>query len=102
MERPLERTLSHRRILVYPGDEKYQLKGEVVVNAFKQPKGDQRLLIFWKHRFKDCQTILKKLPHNIRLHTPPEYELSCPAEGISVIYSEGSDTVSRVVEYEKQ
>lgn len=90
------------KMMVYPDDEKYQLKGEIVVNAFKSPKGDEKLLLYWKHRFKDCQTIVKKLAHDIRLHTPPEYELSCPAEGVSVVYTEGSDSVTRVVEYEKQ
>jgi hypothetical protein len=90
------------KIMIYENDEKYQLKGEILTNAFKNPSGDEKLLIFWKHRFKNCQTIDKKLPHDIKLHTPPEHELACPAEGISVIYTEGSDSVSRVVEYEKK
>jgi hypothetical protein len=94
---------SDGKIMIYAEkDEKFQLKGEILVNAFKNPAGDEKLLLFWKHRFKNCQTIVKQLPHDIKLHTPPEHELACPAEGISVIYTEGSDSVSRVVEYEKK
>ena len=90
------------KMMVFENDEKFQLKGEVLVNAFKNPSGDEKLLLFWKHRFKNCQTVDKKLPHDIKLHTPPEHEFSCPSEGVSVIYTEGSDSVSRVVEYEKK
>lgn len=88
------------KVMVYEEDEKYQLRGDVVVNSFKNPKGDEKLLIFWKHKFKDCLTHSKKIPGDTKAHTPPEIELSCPQEGISVIYTEGSDSVSRVVEYE--
>jgi hypothetical protein len=88
------------KIMVYEDDEKYQLKGDIVVNSFKNPKGDERLVLFWKHKFKNCRTSTRKLPQDIKAHTPPEIELSCPEEGQSVIYTEGSDSVSRVVEYE--
>jgi hypothetical protein len=88
------------KVMIYENDEKYQLKGDIVINRFKNPNGDEKLLIFWKHKLKDCLTNTKKLPISLGSHTPPEIELSCPAEGLSVIYTEGSDSVSRVVEYE--
>jgi len=87
-------------VLIYPDDEKLQIKNDVLVNTFKNPKGDEKLVIFWKHKFKECQTILNNLPQDPKAHTPPEVEMSCPAEGISIIYTEGSDIVTRVVEYE--
>lgn len=88
------------KVMVYGDDEKYQLKGDIVVNSFKNPQGDEKLLLFWKHKFKDCKTLSKTLPRDPGAHTPPEIEMSCPSEGVSVIYTEGSDSVSRVVEYE--
>jgi hypothetical protein len=88
------------KVMIYENDEKYQLKGDIVVHRFKNPIGDEKLLLFWKHKLKDCTTNSKKLPVNLGAHTPPEIELSCPEEGLSVIYTEGSDSVSRVVEYE--
>lgn len=88
------------KVLIYENDEKYQLKGDVVVNSFKNPIEQERAVIFWKHKFKDCVTSSKSLPREISAHTPEEIELSCAEMGLSVIYTNGSDTVSRVVEYE--
>jgi hypothetical protein len=88
------------QVMVYENDEKYQLKGDVVVSSFKAPQGDEQLLIFWKHKFKDCLTISKDLDKIPGSHTPGEIELACPESGISVIYTQGSDLISRVVEYE--
>jgi len=88
------------KVLVYENDEKYQLKGEVVVNSFKTPTGNEKALIFWKHKFKDCLTISRNLPQEPNVHTPEEIEFSCSEMGLSVIYTSGSDIVSRVVEYE--
>lgn len=90
------------KMLIYAGDEKFQLKDDVVVNSFKNPEGDEKLLLFWKHKFKDCNTVRTELKRIKGAHTPPEIELSCPEQGLSVIYTEGSDVISRVVEYEKK
>jgi len=88
------------QVLVFENDEKYQLKGDVVVSSFKAPLGDEQLLIFWKHKFKDCLTISKSLDKIPGSHTPHEMELACPESGQSVIYTQGSDLISRLVEYE--
>ena len=87
-------------ILVYPDEEKLQIKDDVLINSFKNPQGDEKQLIYWKHKFKECQTISKDLPQENKTHTPPEIEMSCLSEGISIIYTQGSDIVTRVVEYE--
>ncbi len=88
------------KVMVYEGEEKYQLKGDIVVNSFKNPTGNEKSLIYWKHKFKDCLTSSQALPQAPEAHTPPEIELSCSEQGLAVIYSQGSDLVSRVVEYE--
>lgn len=90
------------KMMIYSGDEKYQLKDDVVMNSFKNPMGDEKLLLFWKHKFKDCKTVRTELARIPGAHTPPEVELSCPEVGQSVIYTEGSDMISRVVEYEQK
>ena len=90
-------------IMKYSNDEKIQLKGEVVTNRFTNPSGDEKLVMWWKHKFKSCSLLKSStLPSDPKAHTSKEIEMACPEEGLSVIYTEGSDTISRVVEYEKK
>lgn len=90
-------------IMKYSNDEKIQLKGEVVTNRFTNPSGDEKLVMWWKHKFKSCSFLKSStLPSDPKAHTSKEIEMACPEEGLSVIYTEGSDTISRVVEYEKK
>lgn len=89
------------KVLLYEENEKYQVKGEVVTHGFKDPKGDQKNIIFWKHKFKDCDTQTKQISKP-QGHEMPEYEMKCPEQGLTVIYSEGSEFVSRVIEHEKK
>ncbi len=81
----------------YADNVKYQIQGELVEVGFKNPKGDEKNLLYWKHKFKDCQT--KSIEHTQAAgsHTEKEIEFSCPAEGISVIHVKNSSTVLRVV-----
>lgn len=92
---------SSSKILVYENNEKFQTKGDVVTHGFRMPSGDEKSLIFWKHKFRDCDTITRKISKP-QAHILPEFELKCAAEGLAVIYSEGSEFVSRVIENEKQ
>ena len=90
-------------IMKYSNDEKIQLKGEVVTNRFTNPSGDEKLVMWWKHKFKSFSLLKSStLPSDPKAHTSKEIEMACPEEGLSVIYTEGSDTISRVVEYEKK
>jgi hypothetical protein len=90
------------KVLHFADGDKYQISGEIVTSGFIDPKTHQRTLLFWKHQFKSCHTILKKLPSQSKNHELPEFELACPEEGKSVIYTEGSEFVSRIVEYESK
>jgi len=87
-------------IYQYQDNDKYQLKGDVVTHGFKNPKGDEKNLIFWKHKFKDCDTITRKISEKSG-HVLPEYEMKCNSQGLTVIYTEGSEFVSRVIEHAK-
>lgn len=87
-------------ILEYQDNEKFQIKNDLVTHGFKNPKGDEKNLLFWKHKFKDCDTVIRKISEK-NGHVLPEYELKCQSEGITVIYSEGSEFVSRLVEHAK-
>ena len=94
--------LPSSKVLTFEQDEKYQIKDKKVVSAFKNPEGDEKMLLFWKHKFKDCSSQLKKIAAPKDSHTPPELELSCSQLGLSVIYSESSPFISRIHEYAKE
>jgi hypothetical protein len=99
---PLEKEfipVKQGEIYQYADNVKYQLKGEIVTAGFRDPKGDERTLLFWKHKFKDCKTETRKLSQNSG-HEMPEFELKCAEFGTTVIYTEGSEFVSRIVEHE--
>lgn len=89
--------LKDGKMMIYPNEEKFQLKGEEVTHAFRQPEDKERSLIYWQHQFKDCRTKTQNLPRDIKSHTAGEVELSCPELKIRVIYTEGSGTVSRII-----
>lgn len=102
-DKEVELPVKNSKMMIYEAsDEKFQLDGDIVTNSFKNPVSDEKLLIHWKHKFKDCAVVKKTLAKNPNEHTPPEIELACPEEGISVIYTEGSEAVTRVVEYAKK
>lgn len=89
------------KVLVFPDNEKFQVKNDVVVNGFRDPKGNEKTLLFWKHKFQDCDTTNTKISEG-KGHELPQYELKCDSKGLSVLYTEGSGFISRVVEHEKK
>lgn len=94
-------SVNDSKVLVYEGNEKFQVKNDIVTHGFKDPKGDEKTILYWKHKFKDCITSTRKISEASG-HIPAEYELKCPEEGITVIYTDGSEFVSRVIEHEKK
>ncbi len=88
------------KILVFEGNEKYQVKNNVVTNGFRDPKGNEKTLLYWKHKFGSCETVTNTISTR-KGHDPAQLELKCPSEGLSVIYIEDSGYISRVVEHEK-
>lgn len=88
-------------VLSYQDNEKYQLKGDVVEFGFKDPRGDQKTLLYWRHKFRDCDVVTTRISVS-RGHELPEYQMKCPEQGLTVIYTEGSEYISRIVEHEKQ
>lgn len=93
--------LENSKILIYPDNEKYQVKDDTVTHGFKDPKGDEKSLIYWKHKFKDCETKTRKISEP-KGHELPEFEFKCPALGRTVIYVEGSEYVLRIIEHETE
>lgn len=88
-------------LLVYSEKESYQIQNGVVKASLKAPATSQSSVMFWKHKLKDCDTVLKKVP-NPDPHGPSQMELDCASEGIKIVYLEGSETVQKVVEYAKK
>lgn len=97
-EKPIP--LEGGKMLIYDGNEKFQVKGEIVTHGFKDPKGDETLLMYWRHRFKDCAVLERKISE-AQGHVRPEQELTCAAEGVTVIYTQDSEFVSRIIYHEK-
>ncbi len=95
-EKPLEN--SPTEILVYPDNQKYQVTNDVVVAGFREPSSDEKSLLYWRHRFKDCPTTFEALSKRDN-HLHPEKELKCARDGVSVIYDPNTDQVTRVVEH---
>ena len=88
-------------ILIYPENHKFQLKNDIVTHGFKDPVEDEKNLIYWKHKFKNCLTTTKKISGPLS-HELPEYELKCASMGISVIFREESEFITRIIEFEKE
>jgi hypothetical protein len=87
-------------LVIYENDETYQIKNGVVTNKFSNPGPDQKSLSWWKHKFKECKTELKRLPSSDS-HIPSDMEFICAEEGIKVVYQEGNEIILKVVEYAK-
>ncbi|MFA5584605.1 MAG: hypothetical protein WDA09_10365 [Bacteriovoracaceae bacterium] len=88
------------KVLHFDGGEKYQVKNDIVTNGYLNPSKEERNLIYWKHAFKDCDVVTQKLTEKQVGHERPEYLMKCDALGKGVVYTEDSDIVLRVVEYE--
>lgn len=100
-EQKKETPMKDVEIFQYSNNESYQVRNEIVTNKFRDPTSDEKALIYWRHKFKDCDTTDMKIA-KVEDHTIPESELKCSKLGLSVIYTEGSGIVSRVVEHEKK
>lgn len=93
--------VSDGKMLIYNDDEKFQIQNDIVTHGFKNPQGEERTLLYWKHKLKDCETVTNKISKTDG-HVAPEFELKCSSEGISVIYTEGSEFISRIIEHDKK
>lgn len=82
--------------------DRIQFKNDIAVVRFSEAVGDEKSLLWWKHKFKDCATTTTTLEHVKHAHVLPEKEFKCASEGLSIIFYEGSDVVVRVVEIEKK
>lgn len=89
-------------ILRFENNEKYQLIGDIVTDKFRSPDDAEAALLYWKHKFKNCDSFTRKVSTYSLDQKLPVYELACPSQGISVTYSEGSTFISRINEYEKK
>ncbi len=86
------------KMFIYEDDEKYQINDGVVVNSFRNPISDERMLIYWKHKFKNNSYLVQKLNQKV-LHTQVQEEYKFDSAGVSVIYDPTTEQVVRVVEY---
>lgn len=85
-------------VLTYKNNEKFQVSGDKVSAIFRDPSGDEKNLLFWRHKFKECSSKEKSLSDE----AIPEIELSCDKFGKSVVFVKGSGKVLRIGEYESR
>ena len=88
-------------VLIYSDSESYQVRNGVVQASLKAPASENNSVIFWKHKLKDCMTVLKRI-ESTNPHVPTQIELECAEQGIKIVYLEGSATILKVVEYAKE
>lgn len=84
----------------YEDGDKFQSMSGVVTHGYLNPKKDERNLIYWKHAFKDCDVIIQKITEERVGHELPEYLMKCDALGTGVVYTQDSEIVLRVIQYE--
>ena len=83
-------------VLTFRENEKFQVSGDKVTNSFRDPAGDERNVLFWRHSFRDCETKERELDEE----GIPEIEFSCPSKGKSIIFLKGTGKVLRIGEHE--
>lgn len=84
-------------VLTYKNNEKIQITENKVSGKFRDPVGDERNVLFWRHSFRECETSEKKVSDE----PVPEMELACASKGQSVIFLKGSGKALRISEYER-
>ena len=90
VERPYpERQLE---MMVYAGNEKFQVEHGVVIAGYRRPTPAERTLLYWRHKFRNCETTF------VPVVGQDEMELKCLQEGTTVIYNPQADAILRVVE----
>jgi hypothetical protein len=97
----IESNQDGKEVYVYPEEQKFQVNGETVEAKYRKPSPEEEFLLYWRHKFKKKKTVLKRLPIPKDSHVMAEQELSCPEEGITIIYDPNIDKVTRVYEYAK-
>ena len=81
------------------GDITLQARNDIIRAIHRSPAEHERSLQFWRQRYKDKASSLKKLDGES--NTGEElWQFNIPSKGISIIYDERSDHVLRVVRYE--
>ncbi len=85
-------------VLTYKDNEKFQVSDDKVSASFRDPTGDERNVLFWRHQFRECDS--KEIP--LSEETIPEMELSCATMGKSVVFVKNSGKVTRISEYERK
>ena len=85
-------------ILTYKENEKFQVTENKVSASFRDPSGEERNVLFWRHHFRECE--VKEVP--LSEEAIPEIELSCASFGKSVVFVKNSGKVTRISEYERK
>lgn len=90
----------------YAGGLSFQSERDVVVSATFPPRdADESTLQYWRHRWAGHPQTFRALPESAETKNPHghrQYVLTSKQDGMAVVYDEASDSVDRVVKYERR
>jgi hypothetical protein len=89
------------KLLDYPDGCSYQVERDVVVGVSCLPVGSEVTLQYWRHKWIGDSQRFEELPGSANMHGQKRYQLASKRAGMAVIYDEATDSVLRVVRYEK-
>ncbi len=79
-------------ILVYPNNEKFQVRGDSVVLHSREPKGDEIKLQYWRHLWRGQNYLTQTADPDVGL------KFNLPSRHLQILYNPKSDRVERVYE----
>lgn len=86
-------------VLVYKNNQKFQVTKKIVVAGMRDPKNEEKSLLYWKHTYKDCQTTTTVLKVSDGSDLQAHKQFGCSSLGQFVVYDPNIDQVIRVVDH---
>lgn len=89
------------KLLDYPDGCSYQVERDIVVGISCLPVGSEVTLQYWRHKWVGDSQRFEELPGSANMHGQKRYQLASKQAGMAVVYDEATESVLRVVRYEK-
>lgn len=90
------------KLLDYADGRSVQVERDQVVSVSRPPEAHERTLQYWRHRWAGETPRYEALPGTENIHGQRHYQLASREAGMAVIYDEETDSVIRVVRYERR
>ena len=90
------------RLFDYSDGHSFQVERDIVVGVSYPPSGGEETLQFWRHKWVGHTQVFEELPGTVNIHGQRRYQFASKQAGMAVIYDEASESVLRIVRYEKR